>query len=580
MKIKVSDFIVQYLSKIGVKYIFCLPGAPLLPFFDALYRNKSIETILVKHEEAAAAMADGYARVSGKMGVCCATTGPGTTNLITGIAEAYMDGIPMLVITAQVPLYCYGKGTFQDSSMEGLNTAYLLKQITKLSTTVLSKHRVVDTLNKAYICAHSGKKGPVHLSFPTEIFSEVIDFDWSDGQLEQCLAAYTSLNQYYNRKLVHDAANQILNAKKPLLLAGFGAVSSRASGEIMELAEQLNIPVVTSYRAKGVIADDHPLYLGSVGLGGAPSAEDYIHTQEIDVLLAVGTDLDEFTTNSWDPKFRPLKSLIHIDVQPETIGKNYPTNICLVGDAKTILTEINLRIFKAIHGGKYKIKTSKEEIAEWKSKTTKIIDAHKMESLSVPLLPQRLTHEIRQALPRDAIVFCDGANNLIFTVHYMPFYQPGTFIIGGYGNMSYGTMAVIGGKIAAPDRVVVAISGDGGFLMNGMEVSTAVNHNIPVIWIIHNNGVLGAVHDLQKLLYGERYIATSFKRTDFKTVAEGLGAAAYRIACPNELLQIMPEIIAAKRPTVIDAIIDDQEIPPIRNRIEGKKRLMESLLKE
>ncbi len=572
MQINVSDFIVQYLVKIGVKYVFGIPGAPLLPFFDAMFKsNHAIEPILVRHEEAAAVMADGYARVSGQMGVCCATTGPGTTNLITGIAEAYMDGIPLLVLTAHVPLYSYGKGAFQDSSTDALNTTQILTYVTKYSTTVMSKHRVVDSLNKAYVCANSGKKGPAHVSFPYDILTDSIDFDWNNNPLQDCLARYSLFNQYYNRKMVNEAANVLLHAKRPVILAGFGVIMAGASAELLELANQLNIPVATTYRAKGVIAYDHPLHLGSVGLGGSPVADDYICSPDVDVFLAVGTDLDEFTTNSWNPRFQPSKALIHIDMNPETIGKNYPAKICLVGDAKTILLEINLRVFKAVNRSDYIPENTLETALKYKSDKKGIIDEHKMESQSIPLLPQRLIKEARDALPKDAIVFVDGSNNLIFTIHYMPFYVPGTFFVGGYGNMSYGTMAAIGGKLAAPDRLVVVFCGDGGFLMNGMEVATAVNYNIPVIWIIHNNAELGAIHQLQKLLYHENFIASSYKRVDFATVAKGLGADSYRISEPNQLRQIMPKIIAAQRPTVIDAIIDKDEWPPISSRIKGKK---------
>ncbi len=578
MKTKVSDFIVQYLTKLDVKYIFGIPGAPLLPLFDAVYKSGTLQPILVKHEEAAATMADGYARVSGKIGVCCATTGPGTTNLITGVAEAYMDGIPLLILTAHVPLYCYGKGTFQDSSADGLNTTQIFKQFTKYSTTIMSKHRVVDSLNKAFICAHSGRKGPVHISLPYDILNETIDFDWENTCLQNCLAPYTALNHYFNRKLVHDATNQILNAARPVILAGFGVIISQAAGELMELAEQLNIPVATTYRAKGVIAADHPLHLGSVGLAGNPVAEEYIHSPEVDVLLAIGTDLDEFTTNSWDPELQPSKTLIHIDIQPETIGKNYPVQTCLVGDAKTILMEINLRVFKAINRGNYKPKASLKDVSAFKENRTSVIDAHKMECQTMPLLPQRLTREIREALPDDTIVFVDGSNNLFFTTHYMPFYVPGTFIVGGFGNMSYGTMAAIGGRLAAPERLVVAICGDGGFLMNGMEVATAVNYNIPVIWIIHNNAKLGAIHHIQKLMYKGNCIASSYNRVDFAAVAKGLGADGYTISKPNELGTIMPKIIARKRPAVIDAIIDAREPPPVQSRIAGKKKLLKRLL--
>ncbi len=577
MKLTVADYIVEFMADLGCKFVFGIPGSPLLAFYEALYRNSKIKPILVKHEESAAVMADGYARVSGKFGFCCATTGPGTTNLITGLAEALTDGIPLIVLTAHVPLCCYGKGAFQDSSEEGINTAEMLNHVTKYSTVVLSKHRVVDVLNKALITAHTGKGGPVHISVPENIFNETISLPEIHNPLSDFIFGNSFLSHYCSRPLINKAVNSLLHAKKPAIIAGYGAVMADAAEELLELSEKLCIPVATTYRAKGIIPEDHPNYLGSLGFAGSAFADEYIRSPEIDVLLAVGTELDEFTTNCWDPEFQPSQTLIHVDINPQAIGRNYKTGIGLIGHAKAVLLEINLRVLNAIQHGYKPSGENIKTLPDDKARADDVMESEKLESTKIPLLPQRVIKELRESLPKDAIVFSDGSDNLMFAVHYMPFYYLGTFIVGGFGNMAYGTAASVGGRLAAGNQVVAAICGDGGFLMNGMEVSTAVNHNIPVIWVIFNNGILGSIYHIQQLKYEKHFISSKFKPVDFAQVARGLGADGYTVRAPGELGKIIPEIIAGGRPTVIDVYIDPDELPPIKSHIEGKKRFMEKI---
>ena len=325
MKITTAGLLLKYLETEGVEYIFGVPGTALVPLYDAVNKQDAIKPILTKHEEGAAFMADGYARVSGKIGVCYATSGPGATNLATGVANAYMDNIPLLVITGQVPTSIYGKGTFQDSTKEGVDSVDMFDPITKFSTMIMSRFKMPELLREALRIAFSGKKGPVHLSYPKDIMGEEIE----DTLLPP--NAYRIKPEYFDRKLVIDAAAKLVRAKKPAMLVGSGAIESGATSEVLELAEMLNIPVATTPKAKGAFPESHELSLGVLGLSGSPAAEEYL-MGDVDVLLVVGASLNQLTTFSWDPRIMPSDCLIHINIDPAEIGKNYPAGIGLVGD--------------------------------------------------------------------------------------------------------------------------------------------------------------------------------------------------------------------------------------------------------
>jgi len=403
---------------------------------------------------------------------------------------------------------------------------------------------------------------------PKDILSEEVEADIPTP------SAYRPPSEYFDRRLVIEAAQELVHAKWPAMLVGTGAVTSNACEEIRELAEMLNIPVATTPKAKGAFPEDHALALGVLGFSGSPRAEKYIKSGKTDVLLVVGASLNQITTLSWDPKLAPSKCLIHINIDPTEIGKSYRADIPLIGDARTIINEISFRVLRFLTE---KLPERNERIAEIQ-KTNMCVDPEKLESDSVPVKPQRMVKELQDTLPENAILFVDTGNSICWAIHYMKFRKPDTFIAPlGLLTMGYGTAAAIGGKLAAPNRPVVSLLGDGCFLMNGMEVATAVNYDIPVVWIVQNNAKLGLVHELQKFSLGNKTVATTYKRVDVARVAEGLGANTYRIGKPNELRTILPEAIESNKPTVIDVTIDPDEAPPLAPFAESLKSFSDRL---
>ena len=572
MRMTVADLILKYLEAEGVEYMFGVPGTSLVPLFAACNRNSNVKPILTKHEQGAAFMADGYARVKRSLGVCFGTSGPGATNLVTGVANAFVDNVPVLVLTGQVPTSAYGKGTFQDSTREGIDSVSMFDPITKQSSMMISKYKAVDELREALRVALTGKKGPVHLSLPKDVMSEEIETDLPS------LSTYRHSVEYFDRRLVIEAAQELARARWPVILAGSGTVASGACEDLQDLAEMLSIPVATTPKAKGAFPEDHPLALGVLGLCGSPLAERYIKSSETDLLLVVGASLNQITTMSWDPRLAPSKCLIHINIDPVEIGKNYQADIPLIGDAGTIINEISFRLLRNLVEQKEKRKDREEKIARLRREIGMYIEPEKMRSDSVPVKPQRMVKELEEALPKDAILFVDTGNHICWAIHYMEFRRPDAFISAfGMLTMGYASAAVVGGKLAAGDRPVVALVGDGCFLMNGMEVATAVSHDIPVVWVVQNNAKLGLVHELQKFSLGDNTVATTFKEVNLAKVAEGLGAVGYRIEKPNELKELLPKAIASGKPTVIDCLIDPDEVPSLSPFVEGLKNFSHRL---
>ncbi len=511
-------------------------------------------------------MADGYARVKGTLGVCFGTSGPGATNLVTGVATSYLDNIPVLVLTGQVPTSSYGKGAFQDSTKDGVDSVLMFDPITKRSSMIISKYKVSDEIHEALRLALTGKRGPVHLSLPKDVMSAEIECEPPPP------ASHRRSTEYFDRRMVIEAAEQLVNAKSPVILVGSGAVASQACEEIRDLAETLGIPVATTPKAKGAFPEDHPLSLGVLGFCGSPVAEKYLKSGQTDVLLVIGASLNQITTLSWDPRLAPSKSMIHINIDPAEIGKNYKADIPLVGDARTIVNEISFRIMRFLVENKGSETDGRQRVARIRQEVGMCVEPEKLESDSVPVKPQRMVKELERALPNDAILFVDTGNPMCWAIHCMSIKRPDSYICPfGLLTMGYATAAAVGGKLAAPERPVVALAGDGCFLMNGMEVATAVSYDIPVVWIVQNNAKLGLIDELQKFSLGDKTVVTTFKRVDIAKIAEGLGAKGYRIDKPKELEALLPEVIALNKPAVIDCIVDPDEAPPLTPFVEGLK---------
>lgn len=572
---KASEHLAKYLETEGVRYVFCVPGSPLMPILHAFYGSDSfVKCIIAKHEEGAAFMADGYARVTGGLGVCCGTTGPGTTNLITGVASSYRDSIPVLVLTAQVATSTFGKGAAQESTAEdrSFSSVELLKQITKYSAMVSNPDTLPFAVKAALRRALHPRMGPVHLNLPPDVMRT--DIGPTDGILEK----YRIDAAYFDRNKVKEAAKALLKAKSPVFLLGTGTLLSGAASEVIEIAEFLSIPVATTPKAKGVFPENHQLSLGVFGLAGTKISSEMILTEgKSDLVFAVGTGFNEWGTNGWDKRLKGNKVLIQIDVDPNQIGKNYPVNIGMVGDAATVLKELWFEIGREMKKGEYLIERTADSVSELKEKFPLFDEAETMNSDAVPIKPQRLMKDLREAVPEDGIFFVDSGNNMLWALHYLTITKPETFFIAlGFASMGYSIAAAIGGKLAAPEKPVIAICGDGGFFMHGLEIATAVNYGIPAIWVILNDARLNMIYQAEKLQKMPGIENCEFMPSDIAMVARGLGARGIRIETPGDIVPAVKEAIACREPTVLDVVIDRDEISPLKKRIEAIQKFMKA----
>lgn len=561
-----AEFLVSVLEKKDIPYVFGIPGGAIEDFNTALFNSGKIKPIVTKHEEGAAFMADGYARVSGKLGVCFSTAGPGATNLITGLAVAQGDSIPVCALTGQVATSVFGKGAIQESGSEGIDVVNIFANFTKYSGMMVTEQRALYMIEKAFRLALSYPTGPVHLSLPANVMKKPLT--------KTKLHTYEIKKRIFDRDGVKSIAQELIAAKKPAIIAGWGVALSRGASELLKLAELLNIPVATSPKAKGIFPESHPLSLGVIGFAGPPIAKEFLSEEKIDLVLAVGTSFNEMMSNGWDESLHPSKHLIHIDIDCEKIGKNYLASIGLIGDAKTVLKELGFAV-KRESGvnidenclGQNRSRKRLEKLKEKHSdKTTKPVNNKR------PYSPPYLVKDIQQSFPPNTIYFADIGNSMAWAIRHMVIDKPYSFFVSlGLGSMGYAVAAPIGAKLAMPNRPVVALVGDGSFLMNGFEVATAVNYNIPVIWVVFNNAMLGMVYHGRKLFKEPipEGIPSCFNRVDFVKVAEGLGAQGIRIDKPGSITpNLAKEILVSGKPTVLDVWIDEEEVPPIHSRIE------------
>ena len=557
-----AEVIVNSLEKHGVEYVFGVPGGAIEPLNNALHKSK-MKVIVAKHEQGAAFMADGYARVSGNIAVCCSTAGPGATNLITGVASSFGDSIPVIALTGQVSTSLFGKGAIQEFSVQSFGIVSMFRQISKYSDIIINENKAGEMISRARRLALTGRKGPVHLNLPTDIMKRKV----TDDNHERCS---TTQVMGFDREAVKKAAQLLLGAKRPVIVAGWGTVLSRADVELLELAEKMDIPVATSPKAKGIMSESHPLSLGVLGFAGSPASKEFIIKRDVDVMLAVGTSFNEFVTSGWDKRLLPMKSLIHIDIDCNEIGKNYYADVGIAGDARTVLRELIYELHRNNKRKKVRDDRRKEVQTIKDGQTVKGRKLNKM-----PYNPLRLIMDLGDALPKDALYFVDNGNSMAWAIRHLNVTTPYSFFVGlGFASMGFAVAASIGAKLAVGDRPVVALVGDGSFLMNGMEVATAVNYNIPVIWVVMNNSMLGMVYHGRKLANIPEGLESGFKPVDFVKLAEGFGARGIRITKPGEInRELMDEIIGAGVPTVLDVIIDPEEVPPIHSRIAALEKL-------
>jgi acetolactate synthase-1/2/3 large subunit len=531
--------IIECLYEENVEVIFGYPGGVLLHIYDEIYKS-DLRHILVRHEQAAAHAAEGYARATGKVGVCLATSGPGATNLVTGIANAYMDSIPMVALTGQVPSSMIGNDAFQEANITGITMP-----ITKHNYLVQDAKDLPRIIKEAFHIASTGRPGPVLIDLPKDITTEEIEFSYPDKvDLKGYKPTYKG-----NLQQVKRAASAIEKAHQPLIYAGGGILGSNASEELLQFAEHIQTPVTTTLTGIGGFPTQHPLYVGMPGMHGTKYANYAI--QECDLLIAVGARFDDRVTGKL-ASFAPNAKILHIDIDPAEISKNITVDIPIVGDAKNILASLN----------KYVKPVEKETRKEWLDRIEGWKKSYPLHYVGEQdgLKPQYIIEQIYEAC-KDAIIVTEVGQHQMWAAQYYKFSQPRSFITsGGLGTMGYGYPASIGAKVGKPDRVVFNIAGDGSFQMNSQEIATAVQNDIPVIVAIMNNGYLGMVRQWQELFFEKRYSHTCIRDSvDFVKLAEAYGAVGIRVEKTSEVKPALEKAMDSGKPVIIDFIVECEE---------------------
>ncbi len=536
-KMSGAKAVIESLYKENVEVIFGYPGGQVLPLYDALY-DADIRHILVRHEQAAAHAADGYARATGKAGVCLATSGPGATNLVTGIATAYMDSVPIVAITGQVPRSMIGNDAFQEANITGITLP-----ITKHNYLVQDSSDIPRIFKEAFYIARTGRPGPVLIDIPKDTQTEIIEFEYPEEiKLRGYKPTYVG-----NEQQIKKAASLILKAEKPIFYVGGGVILSNATEELRAIAEGIMAPVTTTLMGMGAFPSSHPLSVGMLGMHGTRYANYAI--QESDLIIAVGVRFDDRVTGKISA-FAPNAKIIHIDIDPAEIGKNVRVDVPIVGDAKNVLKNL----LKYVKQEQVKTDAWNKKIATWKKEYPLTYKKDKL------LRPQFVVEQISEICP-DAIVVTEVGQNQMWAAQFFNFKNPRTFISsGGLGTMGYGFPAAIGAKVGKPESTVIDIAGDGSFQMNSQELATVVQNDIPVIVAILNNGFLGMVRQWQELFFSRRYSQTCLEGSvDFVKLAEAYGALGLRATKKSEVRDVIEEAVKSGRPTIIDFVVEREE---------------------
>ncbi|MDI9644354.1 MAG: biosynthetic-type acetolactate synthase large subunit [Candidatus Verstraetearchaeota archaeon] len=553
MRISGAKAVVEALKGENVEVIFGIPGGSTIPFYDAIYEigeKRGLRHILARHEQCAAHMADGYARVKGIPGVCTATSGPGATNLVTGIAVAYMDSSPMIAITGQVPRSMIGRDAFQEADIVGIATP-----ITKYAFQMTRASEIPDTVKAAFMLANTNRKGPVLIDIPKDVFYEEVDYMEAENVR---IGGYIVKSGEPHPYPIKRAVGLILESERPLIIAGGGVISSNASSELVKLAELIPAPVATTLMGKGSIPETHPLSLGMVGMHGKGEAN--LAAEEADLIIAVGMRFNDRTVGKLE-KFGEKAKIIHIDIDPAEIGKNLGVEIPIVADARKALEAISERLLEV--GVKKKENEWSRRIAELKEKFK---DYYNNEEAKGALSPKRIMKILRSAIPDRSIVTTGVGQNQMWAALHFQVLEPRTFITsGGLGAMGFGFPASLGVKVACPDRPVYNIDGDGSFLMTEQDLATAVVEGIPTVTLVMDNRVLGMVRQWQCMFCDKRYSETDLGRVpDFVKLAEAYGAEGVRVETYEELETAVRRGANAEVPLVIDVPISpDEKVLPM-----------------
>lgn len=542
MELNGSQIVIECLKEQGVDTVFGYPGGAILNIYDELYKHSDeIRHILTSHEQGAAHAADGYARATGKVGVCMATSGPGSTNLVTGIATAYMDSVPMVAITANVAVDYLGRDSFQETDIAGITMPitkhnFIVKDITKLA----------DTLRRAFRIAQSGRPGPVLVDITKDVTAPSTKTKFERVEIPPIEPS----REQISADDLEAAVKMIKKSKKPFVFVGGGAVISNAYEELKEFVEKVDAPVADTLMGKGAFDGTDSRYTGMVGMHGTKASN--LGITQCDLLIAIGVRFSDRVTGNVK-KFARKAKILHIDIDPAEINKNVSAHQWIVGDVKEVLKRLNGMLEQQDH---------KEWLAQIGDLKEKFPLKYRKDILTGPYILEKL-YELTEG---KAIISTEVGQHQMWAAQFYKYTSPRTFITsGGLGTMGYGLGACIGAKIGRPDQKVINIAGDGCFRMNMNEIATATRYNIPIIEIIFNNRVLGMVRQWQTLFYGKRYSHTNLNdKVDFVKLAEAMGAKAYRISKPEEVEGVLKEALSLNEPVLIDCIIDcDEKVWPM-----------------
>lgn len=535
MQLNGSEIVVECLKEQGVDKVFGYPGGSILNVYDALYKHSGeIRHILTSHEQGAAHAADGYARATGKVGVCLATSGPGATNLVTGIATAYMDSIPIVAVTCNVTLPLLGKDSFQEVDITGVTMP-----ITKHNFIVKDVNKLAGTIREAFAIARNGRPGPVLVDIPKDITAAVTEYQKENIDTEPVYPGEISKADIAN------ALSMIEEAEKPYVFIGGGAVLSGASEEVLEFVKKVDAPVADSLMGKGAYPGTDPLYTGMLGMHGTKTSN--FGVSECDLLIVIGARFSDRVTGNAS-KFASHAKILQFDVDPAEMNKNIVITAGVTGDIKEALQMVNMKLTQQHH-------------AEWIQRIEEYKDKYPLTYHKDVLSGPFIVEEIYKQTNGEAIITTEVGQHQMWAAQFYRYTKPGTFLTsGGLGTMGYGLGASIGAKVGCPDKTVVNIAGDGCFRMNMNEIATAARYNVPIIQVVVNNHVLGMVRQWQTLFYEKRYSATVLNdAVDFVKLAEAMGAKGIRATTPAEFTEAFKEALALGKPVVIDCQIDSDE---------------------
>ncbi|MCX8023324.1 MAG: biosynthetic-type acetolactate synthase large subunit [Syntrophorhabdaceae bacterium] len=554
MKKTGAQIFVESLRKEGVNTIFCYPGGATLNITDELHHATDIKQIVVRHEQAAVHASDGYARASGKVGVCLVTSGPGATNTVTGIATAYMDSIPIIVFSCQINTALIGNDAFQEADIVGIT-----RPCTKHNYLVKDVKDLARIIKEAFYIARSGRPGPVLVDIPKDVTANMADFHYpEDVHIRSYRPTYVG-----HVGQIKKALKLIASSERPVLYTGGGIISSGASKELRRFSEMLSIPVTSTLMGLGGFPGDHPLFMGMLGMHGTYAAN--MAVIESDLIIAVGARFDDRATGKVD-EFAPRAKIIHVDIDPTSISKNIKVDVPIVGDSRNVLK----KMIELLEQEKEDFKDYPSKIAPWVEQINKWMASYPLTYNRTGLLkPQYVIERIYELTKGNAIIATEVGQNQMWAAQFYKFIKPRTILTsGGLGTMGYGFPASIGAQVAFPDALVIDIAGDGSIQMNIQELATAAQFNLPVKIVILNNRYLGMVRQWQELFYERRYTWTPMDYApDFLKLAEAYGVAGYRIEKEEEVDTVLKEAFMNKKTTIIDVRIDPYEcvypiVPP------------------